>query len=265
MPHQQSTNVPEQENIKKPRWAFIAAAGMGSRMRPLTDHRPKPMVEILGAPILEHILEHLRADGVYEVCLNTHYKAEVINDFLKIYQVRFPEMKIQVFHEDELLDTGGGVQSVLEKTGYEDPFYMINGDAFWVNPERETSLMALARAWDEEAMDLLLLTQPVSEMTLTQGVGDYAFGRDGKPFRSKDRKGDMMFAGVRIVSPKMFAGRSVSKYSFLELMDQAEKDEKLALLVHQGQWHHLSTPNDILNVEKSVKTKTSYYGLDRRI
>ncbi len=252
--------TPKKSNFQ-PSWAFIAAAGMGSRMRPLTDGRPKPMVEVCGHPILTHIFDHLKAGGIHDIVLNTHYKHSVIEDWLHSGAVD-NALSVTAIYEPDLLDTGGGVQSAATRLGrLDEAFVMVNGDAFWVNAPsgstNQSTLQALCDQWDDTTMDILLLLQPVASMALTGGSGDYAMTQNGgnkepRPVRLSSKDGDLMFAGVRIVHPRVFEGRSIGKYSFLELMDAAEKKGRLAAHIHKGDWHHLSTPQDVKNVSAAL-------------
>lgn len=245
--NQTPANAPQ-----KPAWAFIAAAGMGSRMRPLTDTRPKPMIEVCGVPILKHIFDHLQAAGITDIVLNTHHKHEVIEDWIASGGAG-SGLDITLIHEPDLLDTGGGVQNAVTQLGRGDaPIVMINGDAFWVDAASERTLDAMMAQWDGDTMDMLLLLQPVGRMALTEGRGDYRMDAQGRPQRLADRSGDLMFAGVRIFHPRILKDRAPGKYSFLELMDAVEKDGRLAGTVHKGDWHHLSTPQDVTSVNAAL-------------
>lgn len=233
----------------KPNTAFILAAGKGTRLRPFTDHMPKPMVPVNGKPIIDHTLEKLDAEKIDKVIINTHYLEEVLEKHLK--EVKRPQIILS--HEQTLLDTGGGVKKTLPELGNQ-PFFMINGDAFWGEITNETALNRLSSNWAPEKMDILLLLQPVDQMTLTRGVGDYDLTSGGKAIRNKEKKGQYMFAGVRITKPALFENRK-DVFSFLELMDEAEKKGRLYGLIHKGAWHHISTPEDLERVNTALKEK----------
>ena len=233
----------------KPIHAFILAAGKGTRLRPYTDSVPKPLVPVNSRPILDYTLEKLIKDGVTNVTINLSY----LGDRIKEYFSDCNDPKIIFSEENELLDTGGGVLNALS-TMQGKPFYLINGDALWEDDSvTGTSLSYLAQSWDSDDMDILLLLQPVSSMHLTGGVGDYDISPDGKAIRNKEKQGQYMFTGVRITHPRVFNGRELSAFSFLELMDKAETEGKLYGLVHKGQWHHISTPEDLENVNKAMQ------------
>lgn len=235
----------------KPDKAFILAAGMGSRLRPYTDTMPKPMVPVAGKSIIQRTLEKLANEGVSEVVVNTHYLADTLKDHLKLLQ----HPRIVISHEDTLLDTGGGVKKMLHI--FEDkPFYMINGDALWEENPNETALSRLAGAWDDQSMDLLLLLQKTNGMSLTNGVGDYDLSEDGKAIRRADKGGSHMFAGIRIVHPRLFQETPDGAFSFLSLMDKAQQNDRLFAIEHKGQWHHISTPEELERVDAAYKTES---------
>jgi MurNAc alpha-1-phosphate uridylyltransferase len=223
------------------RKAFILAAGMGKRLRPYTDTLPKPLVPVAGKPAIGHILDRLNEAGITDVTVNLHYRADQLADFLA---ANTPHgMTIHLAYEDALLDTGGGVMAQLAHFG-DAPFYIVNGDAFWSGD----AFGPLARRWDDAAMDLCLLLQPVSNMVLTHGVGDYDLPPDGRCIRAKDSSGTHMFAGIRLCHPRLFTGAPTGAFGFLSLMDQAEHAGRLFAAEHEGEWHHISTPEELERV-----------------
>ena len=236
--------------MSKPEKAFILAAGYGSRMKPLTDTRPKPMVEIAGKPLLDYILEHLVEAEVREVVVNAHHHGDQIVDWAETRAERFG-LPVHVSVEEELLDGGGGVKNALSY--FEDePFYVIAGDAFWVNALEQGTLADLAKRWDADKMDCLLLLQDANRMTLTKGVGDYDLNADGRCMRSLDKTGTHMFTSLRIDHPRIFEETPEGSFSFLECMDAAQAAGRLFGLEHQGDWYHISTPEDLAAVNGEV-------------
>lgn len=223
--------------------AFILAAGKGTRLRPYTDQMPKPMVEIAGKSIIKRALEKLDDEGVKEVVVNLSHLAPVLEEHLA--SVSAP--RIIFSHEEELLETGGGIKKALHHFGGA-PFYIINGDALWDDPIDETALSALARLWDDEKMDILLLLQPVGAMSLGGAVGDYRILEDGRAVRAKNKDGDYMFAGIRIAHPRIFGGAPDGAFSFLSLMDKAQDTGRLHAAAHRAGWYHISTPEDLAAV-----------------
>lgn len=222
-----------------PKKAFVLAAGKGERMRPLTDTCPKPLLEVGGMTMLDRALDALEAVGVEEVVVNTYHLGEMIEDHLKGRK----KPKIIISREDTLLDTGGGVKNMIEFFG-NDPFYVLNADVVWTDG-REKTLQALANKWDVSKMDLLLLLHPTENLPAYAGRGDYflAEGSDRPVFaKNSDQQANFIFAGPRIVHPKVFEGAPEGAFSFLELFHKAEKAERLFALRHDGEWHHVGTP-----------------------
>lgn len=234
---------------KKIKRGFVLAAGLGKRLRPYTDHMPKPMVPVCGKPVIDWILDHLEKAGVTNVTVNLFHMADILSAHLQ--QRKSPAITLS--YEDELLDTGGGVKKALSTMNGED-FYIINGDAFWFDKPGEEALIRLAQAWDPDKMDVLLLVQPVERMTLTRGVGDYDLAPDGRATRRKDQKGTHMFAGVRVCSPRMFDGTPDGAFPYLKLIDDAEAKGRLYTVVHTSDWHHISTPEELDRVNAAHHT-----------
>jgi MurNAc alpha-1-phosphate uridylyltransferase len=226
-----------------PTKAFILAAGKGTRLQPYTDHAPKPMVEIAGKSIIHRTLEKLAAAGVEEVVVNLHHLAPVLEKHLQ--HVTNP--RIILSHEDDLLETGGGIRKALSHFG-DEPFYIINGDALWDEGPSGSAFDRLAALWDPAKMDILLFLEPKNQMPESQFVGDYHVHEDGQAARALDKSGDTMFAGIRIAHPRIFEGSPDGAFSFLSLMDKAQAAGKLHGMVHDSAWYHISTPRDVEDV-----------------
>lgn len=228
--------------------AFLLAAGKGTRMAPLTETCPKPLVSLQGRPLLDYIADHLRAQGVKRIVINAHHHASQIADYIARLQ-GFDDVTLS--HEDILMESGGGLKKAAPLLGPR-PFFMINGDAFWTEGADAPLLSRLEARFDPARMDILLGLIPVAQMTLTEGVGDYTIAQDGACTRSRDKTGTHMFTGIRIVNPAILDTLPEGIYSFLQQMDEAEQKGRLYGTPHTGLWHHISTPQDIENVEKSL-------------
>ncbi|MES2728957.1 MAG: nucleotidyltransferase family protein [Pseudomonadota bacterium] len=235
--------------------AFIMAAGMGKRLRPYTDTLPKPLVPVAGQPTIGHILDHLAAAGVRDVTVNLHYRADQLAAYLA--QRTTSDLTIRTSYEETLLDTGGGIKAQLDHFGT-DPFYVINGDAYWTDGAQGNCFHRLSAAWRDADMDLLLLLQDINRMVLTDGVGDYAAMPDGRIERQRDASGTYMFAGIRLCHPRLFAGTPDGTFGFLPLMDGAEANGRLYGLAHDGDWHHISTPEELERVEAAFAASTAH-------
>ena len=231
--------------------SFILAAGLGTRLKPYTDTMPKPMVPLAGKPLIGYIFDRLTECALPDVVVNLHHKADYLRDYFKTR----PDMNITESFEDELLETGGGAKKALPLLGNQ-PFLMINGDAFWVDHPPHNLIKNLIENFDDSKMDILLLLYPIKKMILTEGVGDYNITPDGRAVRHKDKQGDYMFAGVRLCHPRVFQNAPNGKFSFLKLMDEAESKGRLYAHIYEGDWHHISTEHDLLNVESILKKQT---------
>jgi MurNAc alpha-1-phosphate uridylyltransferase len=237
-----------------PDCAFILAAGLGTRLRPYTDHCPKPLVEVAGRSLLSRILDHLEQGGIKNVVINAHYLADQIADHVKTRT----HPHVQISFEDEILNTGLGIKRGLKYLPQDRPFFALNGDALWDEGPGDPALKRMAQAWDDQIMDILLLLQPVATMHLTQGVGDYDISEDGRGLRSKNQSGAYMFTGIRLNHPRIFENSPDQPFSYLELMDRAQAQGRLHALVHEGAWHHISTPADLDNINEAFrKTRVS--------
>ena len=224
--------------------AIILCAGLGKRMMPLTSDRPKPLVTVNETPILTHILNHLSAAGVTDIVINGHAHLPVLQSYLRNH----PDIRLSA--ENDILDTGGGIQTAIPLLPRPDaPCYVINGDAFW---QETDTLNQLQAQWDATKMDLLLLLQSVTRMTLTTPVGDYAIQSDGKAQRRPERDGTHMFTGIRILNPQIMTRAAQTRFSFLDIMDEYEAKGRLYGFDNPGFWHHLSTPEDVARVERAM-------------
>lgn len=228
--------------------AFLVCAGMGTRMKPLTDTCPKPLLPLNGKPLLGYIFDQLRRTEVNKVTVNSHYLPEQITAYL--HQIQ--DFALTESFEPILLETGGGLVKALDSLG-EKPFLMINGDAFWVDDTGHNTLQELEEQFDDTEMDILLCITPVTRMKLTEGVGDYDVLPDGRLRRNLEKRGTHMFTGIRILNPAIMAGYPEDKFSFLKNMDEAEKKGRLYGYVMNGDWHHISTPEDLIRVENHLK------------
>ncbi len=241
------SNTKEALKGTAPDHAFILAAGKGTRLRPHTDHCPKPLVSVGGRPIIDYTLDRLEEAGVRTVVVNLHHMADKLAEHLS----RRTGLTIILSFEEELLDTGGGVRRALPHLGA-NPFYVIAGDALWTEGPSGSALAHLAREWDPTKMDILTLMEPLTRMTLTKGVGDYDLLPDGRVKRRADKGGAYMWTNIRLNSPDIFSNMPEGRFSFLELMDRAEAAGRFYALIHDGLWHHISTPEDLERVNAAL-------------
>jgi len=239
------------KNHNIPDKALILAAGFGTRLRPHTNDKPKPMVEVNGRSLIWRTLDKLRAAGISYVVVNAHYNAELLAQHMADYMAQHDGITIQVSLEDEILDTGGGVVNALHY--FDDaPFYVIAGDNLWTDGD-VSALKKLAVAWDGDTMGILTLMQATNKMELTQGVGDYDIEDNGTVKRSHDKSGAYMWTNIRLNHPRIYDGYTNKKFSFLEIMDACEAQEQFYAIEHDGDWHHISTPDDLAAVDAHFK------------
>lgn len=230
-----------------PNKAFILAAGLGTRLRPHTDNTPKPLVKIDGRTLLDRTLDHFQEAEISEIALNTHYLA----DQIKAAMSERNEFKAHIAYEEELLDTGGGIKNMLQH--FDDAFYVLSGDGLWENAANKNTLKAMAKAWDSEKMDILILLQPIDSMKLTTGIGDYTLDENNLPIRSLDKTGEYMFTSMRINHPRIFDNTPEQSFSYRDLMDEAQEKGRLHAIIHKGEWHHISTADDLDVVNTAYK------------
>ena len=220
--------------------AMIMGAGLGTRMRPLTDDRPKPLITVGGKTLIDHSIDRLAAAGVRLVVVNLHYKAEM----LRAHLAKRHDVKIVFSDETEkLLDTGGGVIKAMPHFGGE-PFFVVNSDSIWI--ENGTPVLsAMLTAWDETRMDGLLLLADMKTALGYEGTGDFGLKADGHLIRARDASGsDGIYAypGVQIAHPRLFADAPEGAFSTNIMWDRAIAKGRLSGTVMDGAWLHVGTP-----------------------
>lgn len=226
--------------------AFVLAAGLGARMRPLTDNCPKPLLYVGGRTMLDRTLDALVAAGVTDVVVNVHYLGEMIEDHLKARK----DLNITISREDVLLDTGGGVQKMIEHFK-DEPFFVLNADVVWTDGPDKPALTQMAEKWDAGKMDILLLLHTTEDLPAYAGQGDYylpaggdqpQFAKSDEYLKSGKPDANYIFAGPRIVHPRVFDGVAPGVFSFRDIFLAAEAKGRLYGHVHDGAWHHVGTP-----------------------
>jgi len=227
-----------------PTHAMLLAAGLGTRMRPLSNETPKPMLPLGGRPLVDHAIDRLAQAGVRELVVNTHYRAELLESHLTD---RAPPPHIAFSREEALLETGGAVRAALPMLG-DAPFYTINGDAVWLDGPTP-ALGRMAEAWDAD-IDVLLLLHRSHQIIAETGFGDFALDPWGVPRRPKELEiVPYIYAGVQIVRPSFLAEFTPGRFSMNRVWDAALAAGRLRAIVHDGLWFHLSTPADLNEAE----------------
>jgi MurNAc alpha-1-phosphate uridylyltransferase len=218
--------------------AMIMAAGLGTRMRPLTDDRPKPLVTVRGRALIDHAIDRLVAAGVTLVVVNLHYKAQQLRDHLG--QRRDIEIRYSV-ETDELLGTGGGVTKALPQFGGA-PFFILNSDSIWVEGYTP-ALTMMQRGWDDSRMDGLLLLASMTTAMGYEGRGDFRLAADGRLSRVPERMtSPFAYPGVQIVHPRLFADPPEGAFSTNLMWNRAIAKGRLFGMRLEGVWIHVGTP-----------------------
>jgi hypothetical protein len=235
------------QQLRIPRHAMVLAAGFGKRLRPLTETVPKPMVAVAGKPMIDTVLDRLAALEVRDIVVNTHHLAEVIETHL----ARRKDLRITFSRESDILETGGGIRQALPLLGG-DPFYVINGKIVWLNGKTD-ALLRLAEAWNEAAMDGLLLLQPTATAVGYNGPGDFFIDQVGLIRRRRESEvAPFVYAGIQILHPRLFRDSPPGAFSLNLLYDRVIAAGRLFGLRHDGEWFHVSTPEQLLEVEARI-------------
>jgi MurNAc alpha-1-phosphate uridylyltransferase len=230
------------------RRAMVLAAGLGQRMRPITDTLPKPLVRIGGKAMLDHALDRLAEAGVEEVVVNVHHLAGQIETHVA------GRTSPRIVISDEraaLLETGGGTKKALPLLG-DGPFFSVNSDTLW-SETGISNLTAMAQAWDPARMDMLLLLARRETSVGFTGAGDFVSDEAGRlTRRGQAASAPYIFAGVSVLTPAFFAGTPDGSFSLNLLFDRAIATGRLFGHVLEGQWLHIGAPHEIAPAEAAL-------------
>lgn len=237
----------------QPRTGMVLAAGLATRMRPLTDHTAKPLLTLEGVTLLDHALDRLAVAGVRTAAVNGHWHADKVEATL---HARANPPATVFLREDALLDTGGGVRNALPVLG-EGPFYVINGDAFWLDGPTP-ALIRLAQAFTEE-VDAVLLLHRTAQISGDVGNGDFFLSPWGVPTRRRERQiAPYLYAGAQLMRASLLDGTPASgPFSMNLAWNRALDAGRLRAIVHDGPWFHLSTPADLVDAEARLLDRFS--------
>ena len=230
--------------IKK---AMVLAAGYGTRLRPLTDRMPKPLVPVAGRPMIEYALEKLRAYGIEEVIINVSHLKEQLTAHLSA----FHHLSTKISEEVEPLETGGGLKQALPLLG-SDPFFTINSDIIWLD-EQESALDRLTRHWNDTSMDVLLLVQSKARAIGHDKGEDHLFIKPSNTIGWNEREAPYIIAGLGIIHPRVLRDAPGGKFTVKILWHQALVQNRLFCLPHHGQWFQTGTIKDIKTAEEHLK------------
>jgi N-acetyl-alpha-D-muramate 1-phosphate uridylyltransferase len=221
--------------------AMVLAAGLGKRMRPLTDTIPKPLVEVGGQSMLDQALDRLAEAGVETAVVNVHHLADRIEAHLK------SRKRPRIVISDErgaLLETGGGIKKALPLLG-PSAFLVLNSDSLWIEGP-QSNIRRLLACWDEDRMDILLLLAVAATSLGYDGLGDFVMDPAGLLRRRREREvSPFVYAGVAVMKPGLFAGAPEGSFSLNRLFDRAIEAGRLHGLRLDGQWLHVGTPESV--------------------
>jgi MurNAc alpha-1-phosphate uridylyltransferase len=235
----------------RPEAAMVLAAGLGTRMRPLTQALPKPLVRLRGRTLIDHVLDRIGAAGVPRAVVNVHHMADAIEAHVSAR--KRPEVVIS----DEralLLETGGGVTRALPLLG-DGPFLIHNSDSVWIEGVG-SNLERMFAAWDGSTMDSLMLLASAATSLGYEGAGDFGMGNDGRLVRRGERQMlPFVFTGVSIAHPRMFEGAPEGPFSLNRLWDTAIKKGRLFGVRLEGLWMHVGTPEALKEAERWIESE----------
>ena len=238
------------EHIETPKTAMILAAGLGQRMRPLTDDKPKALVEVAGKPLIGHLLDALQKAGVEKIVINVHYLPGILRKWIHEHPLNG---RIIISDEsDEILDTGGGIKSALPHLG-PGSFYAANCDSFFPDAG-DNPFLVLNNAWKPDVMDGLLLLKETAQAFGYDHNGDFFLGENETLSRpEKDEAAPFAYVGLQILTPKLFAEEPEGVFSLNKVYDQALASNKLCGVAYPGRWFHIGTQAALAKAEAILK------------
>ncbi|MEF2070370.1 nucleotidyltransferase family protein [Consotaella aegiceratis] len=243
----------EQHDKFRPSAAMILAAGLGKRMRPITSTIPKPLVEVRGKALIDYGLDTLARNRIGKVVVNVHYLADLMQAHLR----KRKDLEVVVSDERKrLLDTGGAVVKALPELG-SDPFFVLNGDTFWVDGYRD-NLDLMTDLWNPERMDILLLIADMAQATGYEGRGDFAMDVEGRLARVPERDmSPFIYAGAAIIKPEVFADMEPVPFSLNRVFNQAIQTGRLFGARLDGLWMTVGTPEAVERAEARLVASTA--------
>jgi MurNAc alpha-1-phosphate uridylyltransferase len=235
-----------------PKTAMVFAAGLGARMRPITDALPKPLVKVAGKALIDHCLDRFAEAGVERAIVNVHWLADQIEAHLALR--RRPRIVISD-ERSRLLDQGGGIKRALPLIG-DAPFFLCNTDAFWIEGPR-SNLRRLAAAFDAERMDAILLVASSAGAVGVDWPGDFSFDAEGRLAPREDRHvAPFVYTGVGIVKPELFAGETRDVFRLAPFFFEAARKGRLYGQRLDGLWLHVGRPEAIAEAERAIDRST---------
>jgi N-acetyl-alpha-D-muramate 1-phosphate uridylyltransferase len=239
--------------VSGPTRAMILAAGLGTRMAPLTLEKPKPLIALNGKPLIDHVIDRLVRGGVNFIVVNVHYMADQIVAHLEKRKARESDVEIRICDETGMiLDTGGAIAKALPYFEGE-PFFAHNSDSLWV--EGMGSAMARMKArWNPDTMDALMLLAPCATAIGYEGRGDFEMDAWGMLKRRPEMNlAPFVWTGLQIVHPRLFDGAPTGRFSINPLWDKAIENGRLSGVRLDGVWIHVGTLQGLEEAENFLR------------
>lgn len=225
--------------------AMVLAAGFGTRMRPLTDTMPKPLIPVAGTPLIDYTLDRFARAGVARAVVNVHYLADQIETHLA--DRAHPNILISD-ERGEILETGGGLIKAAPLLG-DAPVFCTNTDAILEDGAGEPCARLLEN-WDDAKMDALLLLVPPEKASGYDGAGDFSLSTEGHvTWPGENRRGALVFTGLQIIHPRLFHTETLRKVSTRAFWEKAMAAGRLHGLRHDGFWMHVGDPGGLAAAE----------------
>jgi MurNAc alpha-1-phosphate uridylyltransferase len=239
-------------SLPVPKTAMVFAAGLGTRMRPITETLPKPLVEVHGRALIDYCLDRLAENGVERAIVNLHWLADQIEAHLA--ERRAPKIVISD-ERSKLLDQGGGIKRALPLIG-DDPFLICNTDAFWIEGPR-SNIARLARSFDPETMDILLLVAAGAGAVGVDWPGDFVMTHDGRLQPREPRHvAPFVYTGVGIVKPQLLASEAADVFRLAPFFHAAAAKGRLYGVRLDGLWVHVGRPESIAEADRAIDRST---------
>jgi MurNAc alpha-1-phosphate uridylyltransferase len=227
--------------------AMLLAAGYGTRLKPLTDHTPKPLVPVAGRPMIEYALDKLRDYGIGEIVINVSY----LKEQLQAHLAQFKNLRVTISEEAAPLETGGGLKKAAPFLG-DEPVFAINSDILW-SDAGETALDRLTQHWDDAKMDFLLLAQPKARAVGYDQGEDHLFIKPENTLGWNAASAPYIISGIGIFHPRVLRDAPGGKFSVKVLWLRALAQNRLFCLPHHGRWFQTGTLADIRKTEAELK------------
>lgn len=226
---------------------MVFAAGLGTRMRPITETLPKPLIKVAGKALIDHSLDRFAEAGLETAIVNVHHRADQIEAHLAHRKAP----KIIISDERKLLlDQGGGIRKALPLLG-EKPFFLCNTDAFWVEGPKQV-LPRFAESWDPETMDILLLVAATSASVGVDWPGDFTMDANGRLISREERKvAPFVYSGIGIIKPELFKDATDEVFRLAPYFHKAAEAGRLYGMRLDGLWFHVGTPQAIEDAERT--------------